>query len=374
MQVFNVDIYNPSMQLVHHDTLDISAVVYKQDIISPVTNEVIVRYNSNVKIDDYIHLYTGLGNDDLKYFGVVNAVDKINNETQLKVSYIDFVATLNNNFIFDTYLQNDDRGQSLPLEGALVDYLEQLYVRNRDALQNLDIIKDVYYTSNDTQDWTIGKNEPQEGYRFTIVNMYNDFIIEAFKRYGIKVIATFIPSELKVALFVGKFSNDGDYASTIELDLPNVIDKLVVIRKQNKAQYNKVIVYNKSVQYTQQVDYFLHPNGTFDSNNSDRITPVIFEAKEVTVPSGSTFAIESKKAAAEVFKQVEYDNLIEVEVLNDDTLVKPNHIQIGQVVDIIYKGVAYNSILSAYERGKTTKLTFGCIRLDLSKILKQEGI
>jgi hypothetical protein len=42
-------------------------------------------------------------------------------------------------------------------------------------------------------------------------------------------------------------------------------------------------------------------------------------------------------------------------------------------VDIISDGVAYRSILTGRERGKNTKLVFGTVRLDLTKILRRGG-
>jgi len=45
----------------------------------------------------------------------------------------------------------------------------------------------------------------------------------------------------------------------------------------------------------------------------------------------------------------------------------------GGRVEIISDGVAYRSILTGRERGKNTKLVFGTVRLDLTKILRRGG-
>ena len=55
---------------------------------------------------------------------------------------------------------------------------------------------------------------------------------------------------------------------------------------------------------------------------------------------------------------------------------KPDYegqMEFGQEVDIISDGVAYRSILTGRERGKNTKLVFGTVRLDLTKILRRSG-
>ena len=68
-----------------------------------------------------------------------------------------------------------------------------------------------------------------------------------------------------------------------------------------------------------------------------------------------------------------YSNLIELTMANDDGLVKPEQMEFGQQVEIISDGVAYRSILTGRERGKNTKLVFGTVRLDLTKILRRNS-
>lgn len=54
-------------------------------------------------------------------------------------------------------------------------------------------------------------------------------------------------------------------------------------------------------------------------------------------------------------------------------MVQPERMEFGQEVEIISNGVAYRSILTGRERGKNTKLVFGTVRLDLTKILRRSG-
>ena len=75
--------------------------------------------------------------------------------------------------------------------------------------------------------------------------------------------------------------------------------------------------------------------------------------------------------AAEVFGSIEYNNLIELEMLNDDSLVNPYNLEVGQVVNVISDGASYNSILTGRKIGQTTTLIFGTVRLDLTKRLKR---
>lgn len=80
--------------------------------------------------------------------------------------------------------------------------------------------------------------------------------------------------------------------------------------------------------------------------------------------------------ANKIFKTSKYSNNIEIIVSPDDTMIKPLDMEIGQVVNIIHNGVAYNSILSGREiqNNGLVKLIFGTIRLELTKILNMKGI
>ena len=88
---------------------------------------------------------------------------------------------------------------------------------------------------------------------------------------------------------------------------------------------------------------------------------------------GSSFESAAIRAAHDKFSGLAYSNLIELTMANDDGLVKPERIEFGQEVDIISDGVTYRSILTGRERGKNTKLVFGTVRLDLTKILRRSG-
>lgn len=79
--------------------------------------------------------------------------------------------------------------------------------------------------------------------------------------------------------------------------------------------------------------------------------------------------------ANKTFKASKYSNNIEIVVEQNDSMIKPMEMKIGQVVNIIHDGVSYNSILTGKEiKGGLVKLIFGTIRLELTKILNMKGI
>lgn len=75
------------------------------------------------------------------------------------------------------------------------------------------------------------------------------------------------------------------------------------------------------------------------------------------------------------FAKNSYNNYIELTVPQSDSMINPQNMSIGQVVNIIHDGVSYNSILTGKEiSGGLVKLIFGTIRLDLTKILNMKGV
>lgn len=75
--------------------------------------------------------------------------------------------------------------------------------------------------------------------------------------------------------------------------------------------------------------------------------------------------------ATKAFAKSKYKNLIEFTLLKDDTTIEPMQIREGQEVQVIHQGKAYNSILTGWRiAGGLIRLTFGTIRLELTKLIK----
>lgn len=75
--------------------------------------------------------------------------------------------------------------------------------------------------------------------------------------------------------------------------------------------------------------------------------------------------------ANKAFTKSKYRNLIEFTVFEDDAILTPTKLKAGQEVEVIHKGKSYNSILTGIKRARgLVTLTFGTIRLELTKILK----
>ena len=137
-----------------------------------------------------------------------------------------------------------------------------------------------------------------------------------------------------------------------------------------QESYNKLIVINEASQTEDEI-YYLHPDNTINTTNSNRITPVIFTTDFITIASGKTFSESAYDKAVSVLKQNEYNKLIEIETTINDSLINPLTLGIGQKVTVIDGENQHESILTGIKIGKTSILIFGAVRKELSKKLKR---
>ena len=241
-----------------------------------------------------------------------------------------------------------------------------MFITNEDGMQNIKGLSVSAVTA--TKDWSLHITPSDKGGHYNIVNLIDSVIIPGMEKYSILVKTKLDIQNREVQITVGKAAAG---VITIESDLPNIIKKSVTI-KQVSADVNKLVLYD-SADYATTRTYYLHPDLGYDTYDRDRITPVVCEMQAVQSEEGSTFDAAAIRAAHDKFSGLAYSNLIELTMANDDGLVKPERIEFGQEVDIISDGVAYRSILTGRERGKNTKLVFGTVRLDLTKILRRSG-
>lgn len=80
---------------------------------------------------------------------------------------------------------------------------------------------------------------------------------------------------------------------------------------------------------------------------------------------------EMTSRARLIFSQNDYNSLIELTFMRDDTLANPLTLEVGKKVNVIHKGRTYESILTGKKvTSEHVKLIFGKVRLELTKILK----
>ena len=97
------------------------------------------------------------------------------------------------------------------------------------------------------------------------------------------------------------------------------------------------------------------------------------KVEEDVVDNYSTFDEEASNSAFGEFAGRTWTNLIELTVGLDDSLIEPINLKFGQEVKVIHNGSVYSSILTGKKFSTTMTLTFGTVRLDLTKKLKMGG-
>ena len=354
MQPFNVEIFDREFNLIQH--YNIGAIDYNYDYLSTVENSLLIAFNENVQKGDYIRI---VNNTD-SYFGFISSI-AVNEAIQgfSEIRFKPFIALFDAPILFDTTLQ----GSGTSLEQAIADIITAYWISNSDTDENIYGLE--VETLSTTNNWGFHITSDQKGLNKAIINFMTSIVRRSLTKYQVGLYAEpdFINKKIKVS--IGVKSNNVFY---IEADLPNVIEKSIIVNETTEDM-NKLVIYDQA-DLTTNVIYYKHTDGTYDTSDTDRITPVIYGITSVAVSEGDTFADVAQDAADKQFDTDTYSNLIELTVQNEDEIVMPATLTIGQTVNVISNGVSYSSILTGVERSTKTKLIFGTIRLDLTKIIK----
>ena len=354
MQPFNVEIFDRSFNLIQH--YNVGAIDYNYDYLSTVENSILVEFNENVQKGDYIRI---VNNTD-SYFGYIASIavnEAIQGYSELR--FKPFITLFDAPILFDTTLQ----GSATTLEQAIADIITAYWISNSDAEENIYGLE--VETISSTNNWGFHITSDQKGLNKAIINFMTSIIRRSLTKYQVGLYAEpdFINHKVKVSIGVKAQS-----VFYIEADLPNVIEKSIIVNETTEDM-NKLVIYDQADLTTNTI-YYKHPDGTYDTTDSNRITPVIYGITSVSVAEGDTFADVAEDAANKQFDTDTYSNLIELTVQNEDEIVMPQTLTIGQTVNVISNGTSYSSILTGVERSTKTKLIFGTIRLDLTKIIK----
>lgn len=353
MKQYNVEFFDPAFSNVSHTNISIAS--YEEDYVSITDNEITV-IDCNVQVGYYIRIV----GKDVEFFGIVKSVAEQNRREKI-VTYASFLSLFDTDVLFDTDLQ----GGSVTLENALKSLITNMF-SGTDTSMNITGLNVI--ATSATENWGFNLKSDTEGKHHCIVNFYSVLITKALEKYSVVIKTVPNVQERTVTMYVGTV---GGAVINIDADLPNIIEKNVVI-KQTSLDVNKLIVYNAD-NYVTKITYYRHPDGSYDNTDGERITPVVQEIHAIAPEEtgGRTFEQLANSDAAELFGGANYSNLIELIVANTDSLVKPHELQIGQIVKVNTAQKSYTSILTGKTISDRTKLIFGLVRIDLTKILKR---
>lgn len=164
---------------------------------------------------------------------------------------------------------------------------------------------------------------------------------------------------------------------TVEADKPNIISKKITLG-DGYGSVNKIIIRKTEkdsetgiVSVLDTVPFFLHTDGSVSNVNVNRITPVFWSLEDIQ--NCEEWDSKALSKATEKLSPQKYDNEIELVLRKGDGIVHPGLMQIGTAVTVFYNKKPYSSILTGKTLQKdTVTLTFGCVRVALTKKLIME--
>lgn len=242
--------------------------------------------------------------------------------------------------------------------------IDDALVNNTDASQNRPV--NVTYTPG-------GQNFPLTGYNFNATTNILSVIATAFKTWNVVTECSINMSTKKIDVNIYQ----QNATKTIECDLDNIFN-LDVSLGDSYGSANKYTVKKTGViSGTTEITYYLHPDGSIDTTNSDRITPVFWKLDTLEADANTVdndWINETATMAKEAMAPTANDNEVIFSVGEDDQIVKPLNVALGTKTTIILHGNSYSSIYTGYSRnGSIVTMTFGGLRRELTKQLSMQG-
>lgn len=238
--------------------------------------------------------------------------------------------------------------------------IQAAFMNNTDTLQNRPI----------TLTYTVGSDPlPLTGFNLHETVNILSVIVSALKTYGVVCNMSLDVTNKRIVVDIAQQAN----TCVVEADLENVIDKSITLG-DSYGSLNKMIIRKTdkdSGDNLGETTYYLHPNGTIDTTNNNRITPVFWTVETLDTEDDQTAAQWSAKALArakEVLRPEKYDNEILLTYGIDDKIAHPLQMAIGTNATVYLDGEAYDTILTGRTiQGKTITLIFGVVRTNLTK-------
>ena len=372
MVQYNVDFFTRDLVFVHNDTTSITEIT--EDYISIQNNTIKIGLTEKVQNGQFIYMTSPLDT----FLGVVTNVKPENDI--LTVTYKSFLCLFDEDVLFDTDLQkqtttNPNGGakiNSKSLERMLKDMIEATYVNSDDSLQNLRLIIE---TETNTPQWGFNLKSDTKGTHYCIIGLYRVLLVDALKKYGVALRA--VPDFANRYLRIYIRAQSGFDVIDIDGDLNNVTIKTLKVNDRPNGT-NKLTVYNTD-DYRLYLEFYVHPDRSWDAEDTDRITPVVRGVK-AAMPDSSiedpdeAFVSSALDVAYGVLSGQAWNNLIELELAPGDDLIKPTTLLFGQKIRLWYKDGKYESILTGRSiTEKSIVLMFGSERISFTKRYKLNG-
>lgn len=242
--------------------------------------------------------------------------------------------------------------------------IDNAFMSNTDTLQNRPITL-TYTQSADAL--------PLTGFNLHETVNILSVMVSAMKTYGVVVASRLdLPNKRFTVNIYQQTAT-----KVLEASLENVLQKSVTIGDSygstNKAIIRKIRVVDDVTTVLGQTEFYLHPNGTIDTTDGNRIVPVFWELESLELDDDMTesdWQAAALSRAKEILTPAKYDNEIVLQYDRDDLLARPADMLIGTATTIYLDGNTYASILTGKRiEGQKITLIFGVTRTELTKQL-----
>lgn len=329
MKVYNVEVFDQDFNFIFNTAVE--GQKYEEDYLDPEKSKVELPASVPIKVNNFIRLY----NENSDYFGIVSEV-KGKDDGTTDVAYTSVEG------LFDQEIQINVDEITGTYEQYIKACIDGLYVTNTDLSQRLPLSVTAV-TSTESWDFEYDiENEPKDDeeppvHEVAFINILDDLIIPAFKIYGIVLYWTFdIPNKV-INVEITKNTDD---VKTIEVSLPNIIDKDVTVRKAKK-RINKVNIWN-SKDYERKTVYYLHSDDSFDTTDTDRVTPVVYKNQTVSTDNNETCISKKVKTLTSEYNIIKSWNRLDPEERTPEGLLEAQE-AMADVNTFISLGWTYNS-------------------------------
>lgn len=214
------------------------------------------------------------------------------------------------------------------------------------------------------------------------VNSYNllDVARDLMYNTGAVTRVSFDPGRQSVKISITEAADLPPRGQTVvvECDAQNVLAKTAMLTAAGEAYNTCVVIYTirdsetGDSQTSFPTVYTDKTTGELTQSTSNAQLPIIQTITDIgTFDAGKVITTEQIIAAArEVLQPRAEQHEIEITVRADDKLVTIGRESIGKPVRVIFRGVTYDTVLTAVQFGGMAKtLTFGYARADLTKQL-----
>jgi hypothetical protein len=264
MRPYNVEIFDRDLNYIYSTLINNSDFAYSEDYIDPKKNVIAVPTTFNPKelagndVNAPKGWYIRINDGENEFQGIISAFET--GEVQNYITYAQMITLVNLQMLVAT------SGITLTnIETYIKNLIVANFINTTDNTQKIQGLTSVTTTTATTGTFNFNDEEEDQ----TIIDFLDDLIYPAFELYGILTEITFDPQQKKINITVGKNTTS---AKIIEADLPNAIDKSFTLRRSDK-EVNKVSVID--TENGQEYRFFLHPDGTFDQSDTNRIDPVV---------------------------------------------------------------------------------------------------